>query len=86
MESSLLNAATDWQIGIDLDNNLVFPAATGVASGCRPGVVIWSPLTKTIIWGELTCPLEELILDAHIRKKNRYLHLEVECRVRGWAP
>ena len=71
--ASVLKGTGDWQIAFDLDSNLVFPAITGVISALRPDIVIWSVSTKTMIWGELTCPLEELILDAHVRKKSRYL-------------
>jgi hypothetical protein len=80
----LLRGAMDWQLEIDLDNTLVFPPIIATTN-LRPDIVIWSRSTKTVIWGELTCPLEELILDAYVRKKSRYLALEVECRVRGWT-
>ena len=46
--------------------------------------MIWSVSTKTVIWGELTCPLEELILDAHVRKKQTYPNLEIACQCNGW--
>ena len=46
--------------------------------------MIWSASTKTVIWGELSCPLEELILDAHVRKKQKYLNLEIACQCKGW--
>ena len=39
---------------------------------------------KTVIWGELSCPLEELILEAYIRKTQRYLSLEIALIVKGW--
>jgi hypothetical protein len=80
----LLRSATDWQLELDLDDNLVFPPIIATTS-LRPDIVIWSRSTKTVIWGELTCPLEELILDAYVRKKSRYLALEVEC-VSGGGP
>jgi hypothetical protein len=80
----LLRGAVDWNIEIDVGSNLTFPPAI-VSTSARPDIVIWSCSTKTVIWGELTCPLEELILEAHIRKRARYLKLEIECRVRGWS-
>ena len=82
---SLLDSANDWQFQVDLKANpLIFPPATGVTTGLRPDIVIWSASTKTVIWGELSCPMEELILDAHVRKKQKYLNLEIACRCKGW--
>jgi hypothetical protein len=81
----LLSCACDWKVKIDLHDNLLFPPETGVSTGLRPDVVIWSKASKTVIWGELTCPLEENIPEAHVRKKRRYLQLEVDCRVKGWT-
>ena len=82
---SLLDSANDWQFQVDLKANpLIFPPATGVTTGLRPDIVIWSVSTKTVIWGELTCPLEELILDAHVRKKQKYLNLEIACHCKRW--
>ena len=83
--ASVLKGARDWRIALDLDSKLIFPAITGVITALRPDIVIWSEATKTIVWGELTCPLEESILDAHVRKKHKYLSLEAECRVKGWT-
>ena len=82
---SLLDSANDWQFQVDLKANpLIFPPATGVTTGLRPDIVIWSVSTKTVIWGELSCPLEELILDAHVRKKQKYLNLEIACHCKRW--
>jgi hypothetical protein len=74
-----LSRATDWRIAIDLDNNLLFPPATGVTTAQRPDIVIWSVDTKTIIWGELTCPLEELMREAHIRRKPATLNWKLSA-------
>ena len=80
----LLRGAVDWKIEIDVGSNLTFPPVI-VSTSARPDIVIWSCSTKTVIWGELTCPLEELIREAHVRKRARYLKLEIECRVKGWS-
>ena len=50
--ASVLKGARDWQIALDLDSKLVFPAITGVITTLRPDIVIWSEFTKTIVWGE----------------------------------
>ena len=82
---SLLSSANDWQFQVDLkDNPLMFPPITGVTTNLRPDIVIWSIALKTVIWGELSCPLEELILEAYIRKTQRYLSLEIALIVKGW--
>ena len=82
---SLLSSANDWRFLVDLkDNPLMFPPITGITTNLRPDIVIWSVAIKTIIWGELSCPLEELILEAHIRKFQRYLSLEIALIVKGW--
>jgi len=82
---SLLDSANDWQFQVDLKANpLIFPPVTGITTALRPDIVLWSVSTKTVIWGELSCPLEELILEAYVRKKQKYLILEIECRRRGW--
>ena len=62
----------------------MFPPITGVTTNLRPDIVIWSIALKTVIWGELSCPLEELILEAYIRKTQRYLSLEIALIVKGW--
>ena len=33
---------------------------------------------------ELTCPWEELIVDAHLRKKLKYTQLQIDLEVQGW--
>ena len=82
---SLLSSANDWQFQVDLkENPLMFPPITGVTTNLRPDIVIWSIALKTVIWGELSCPLEELILEAYIRKTQRYLSLEIALIVKGW--
>ena len=41
----------------------------------RPDIIIWSPLSRTVILLELTCPAEEGIAAAQIRKEARYQEL-----------
>ena len=92
--SSLLDSANDWQLLVDgVPNRTTFPPCTGVITLERPDVIIYSESTKTIIWGELTVPLEENVKAAVIRKTDRYcksdskrnkLSLADECRRNGW--
>ena len=42
-------------------------------------------MTKTIIWFELSVPLEENILDAHLRKLKRYSRLKTRLTLNGWT-
>jgi hypothetical protein len=50
----------------------------------RPDVIVFSKSTKTIVWAELTVPLEENISAAALRKTTRYTELAASCRGRGW--
>ena len=76
----LLQPADDWKLLIDYDNNpIVFPPEV-YATDLRPDIIIFSLRTKTIIWAELTCPAEENISAAKIRKTKRYAELADQCR------
>ena len=82
---SLLKAANDWQLLIDFDKcRMLFPV-TIVATSERPDVVLWSPCTKTVILGELTCPAEENFSNANARKMDRYVILCEQIRNAGWT-
>ena len=85
-DKSLLSAANDWQLLIDFDcHRMLFPPIIVATSG-RPDVVLWSTSTKTVILGELTCPAEENIMKAHVRKVDRYATLCEQIRDAGWTP
>ena len=45
---------------------------------------MFSEQTKTIIWGELTCPSERRMQISAIIKTGRYWGLETELRSKGW--
>lgn len=93
--TSLLDLANDWILLVDdIPHRTVFPLCTGVSTSERPDIIIYSKLTKTVIWGELTVPLEENIQAASIRKSNKYsksdaksnkLSLADECKRNGWT-
>jgi hypothetical protein len=55
-----------------------------VTTSLRPDIIIYSLATKTIVWGELTSPLERNIPAAVIRKTKRYSNLDIELVLKGW--
>jgi hypothetical protein len=80
----LLSCASDWKILIDLPlTPLIFPPII-CPTRQRPDIVIYSTITKTVIWAELTCPAEENIRDAQDRKARRYAPLKQQCIGAGW--
>ena len=82
--SSLLNSATDWNIGADFDlTPFDFPAEI-CGTSQRPDIVVWSPLSKIVILIELTCPAEEGIQNATNRKQERYTDLQLLIRQNNW--
>ena len=84
--SSLLDAASNWKIGADFDlMPFCFPAEI-CGTSQRPDMVIWSPLAKTVILIELTCPAEEGIENAANRKQERYADLQLLFRQNKWTP
>jgi hypothetical protein len=70
---------------VDLNNSLVFPPCTGVISSLRPDVIVYSISTKTIVWGELTAPLERRIPISAAKKLKRYSTLETQLSLKGWS-
>ena len=84
---NLLSNANDWKLLIDLpDCNYVFPPEIYTTAE-RPDIVIWSTRTKRVILIELTCPAEEGIEAAQIRKQARYAHLmENIANNSSWKP
>ena len=71
----LLDYANDWKILVDFDSKpITFPPVI-CATSERPDVIIWSPLSRTVILLELTCPAEEGIAAAQLRKECRYADL-----------
>ena len=80
---SLLCGASDWSMVIDLDSTIAFPISD-VPTSVRPDIVIFSKLTKTVIWGELTSPNEKRIPESAILKKERYEFLKLNLVLLGW--
>ena len=70
--NALLASANDWKLLIDFYlEPITFPAEI-CPTRERPDIIIWSHSTKTVILCELTCPAEEGIQNARIRKLARY--------------
>ena len=72
---------------VDYENErLVFPPQV-YATNLRPDIIIWSPQSKKVILGELTCPVEENIKQAQKVKKSRYTPLcdSIHERNEGWS-
>ena len=66
------------------ESKLVFPPEI-YGTPQRPDIVIWSKQTKTVLIMELTCPAEEGIEAAKIRKEARYFGLKCASIDRGWS-
>jgi hypothetical protein len=81
---SLLRTASDWKIIIDFNGSMVFPPEI-CTTPLRPDIVIWSTSSNTVIMAELTCPAEEGITAASIRKKARYAELVETIKSKGWT-
>jgi len=86
-QASLLSNTNDWKLLVDLpDSNYIFPPEI-YATSERPDIVIWSNKTKRVILIELTCPAEEGIEAAKIRKQGKYqMLLENIQNSSPWKP
>ena len=72
---SLLGSANDWKLLVDFDQmKILFPAHI-TSTDQRPDIILWSDSLRRVILVELTCPAEEGIEAASIRKSARYLEL-----------
>ena len=73
--SSLLDGATDWQLLIEIGSEkIVFPPEI-YSTSQRPDIVFWSRSLHKVFLVELTCPAEEGIEAAQLRKQARYNQL-----------
>lgn len=72
---SYLDNASDWQLLIDYDHcQIVFPPNI-LSTPERPDIILWSNSARKVLIVELTCPAEQGIEAAEIRKKSRYANL-----------
>ena len=82
--SSILDTATDWKMQIDFTKESVpFPVHICVTEQ-RPDIVLFSDSLKKVILVELTCPAEENIADARLRKKIKYTPLKYQITDNDW--
>ena len=82
--SPLLGSATDWKIQIDYTKQPIpFPVHICVTDQ-RPDIVFYSDDLKSVILVELTCPAEENIADARLRKSVKYSPLKTQIVDNGW--
>ena len=83
--SSLLGTATDWKLQIDYTKEPVpFPVHICVTEK-RPDIVFFSDSLKKVILVELTCPAEENIADARLRKEIKYTPLKAQITENKWT-
>jgi hypothetical protein len=81
---SLLDGANDWELLVDFENhNIVFPPEI-YPTPERPDIIIWSNSIRTVVLIELTCPAEEGIEAASLRKVARYTGLIANIGQSGW--
>ena len=85
--SSVLGSgsASDWKIQIDYTKRPVpFPVHICVTNQ-RPDIVLYSDSLRMVILIELTCPAEENITDANLRKEIKYTPLKKQITDNNWA-
>ena len=80
-----LDNGSDWKLQVDVQQKLIFPPEI-LCTEQRPDIVIWSMALKKVFIIELTCPAEEGIEAAKIRKETRYMGLVCQVREMGWTP
>ena len=69
---SLLSSASDWKLLMDYRHEpYLFPPHI-FATKERPDILLYSNSLRVVIFGELTCPAEEGIVEANLRKQSRY--------------
>lgn len=77
---SLLSTATDWRLLVDFHHKqYLFPPHI-YATKQRPDILLWSNSIRVVIFGELTCPAEEGVSEANLRKEARYQDLAEDIR------
>lgn len=82
-EVGQLAMARDWQMLVDIGQQLIFPAEIA-ATTLRPDLVLWSTSLRSVFIAELTVPWENAVEEAYERKKLRYTELAADAQQRGW--
>ena len=82
----LLKHHNDWVLRVEMGKEkMEFPPGICVTE-LRPDIVLYSREGKKVIVIELTCPIEDNIPDAQVRKTIKYLPLINEIKENGWTP
>jgi hypothetical protein len=77
---SLLGSASDWKLLVDFRHKpYLFPAHIFPTKE-RPDILLYSNSMRAVIFGELTCPAEEGVEGARLRKQARYSELAGSIR------
>jgi hypothetical protein len=84
-KKTLLHGATDWKLLVEIGKERIVYPPEICSTPQRPDIVIWSNQLQRVINGELTCPAEEGIEAAQIRKDARYFELDGAAKSQGWA-
>ena len=83
-DCSVLGSASDWIMQIDYTKQPAhFPVHICVTDK-RPDIVLYSVSSRTVILIELTCPAEENICDAQLRKEVKYTPLKDQIKDNDW--
>ena len=80
--SSILGGTTGWNMEVDFEKRLVFPAL--VQTTIRPDIILWSKTGKKLIVIELPVPWVTTCEEAYQRKKAKYSELLDLCKEKGW--
>jgi hypothetical protein len=82
--TTLLDGATDWKLLVEIGKDKIVYPPEICSTSQRPDIVIWSNQLKRVFNIELTCPAEEGIGAAQIRKEARYFNLQCSAKDRQW--
>lgn len=82
---SLLGSASDWKLLADFRHNTYMFPPHIFSTKERPDILLYSNASRTVIFGELSCPAEEGIKEARLFKQARYARLAEEIRARHWT-
>ena len=84
---SVLECANDWKLRVDFDAKKAEFPPTIVATSLRPDIVLFSQMSRVVVLIELTCPAEEGMINAQLRKETKYSALLDEINATGvWKP
>lgn len=83
VEGTLLDTARDWEMQVDLDQQLKFPPEI-LTTNLRPDLILGSTVQKSLFITELTVPRKAAVGEAYERKKLKYIEKATEAQQRGW--